>query len=368
MTAQYSHGKPAHLGLGNFRLFVIVAHNSILSTSMPVTAAMSDNESPVASENEMPEVADDEVSEEAATPSVKKRGRPKKNVENESPVESDGEPTPTVEKRGRPKGSTKKKAGEKRGRPKGVAKTVEHESPVESDDEPPKVEKRGRPKGSSKKKVEYETPAESDEQPKKRGRPISTEDAPDYDEESVDSEDEYTPKLKKAKALGGPKVEKTPKGVNLHPKFGEMIIAAVAASKDEKGMTLAAIKNYIYDNFDYITEKKMVKFCKKNLLRLVDRDYIIQAAGTNALGRFKLGEKEFKISKASKKMIKGTKYKSVVKHNSDSEEDDLSDDPSFKATYYARVVRGADLDGKPAKKYKKTLAKEAAAAAAAQKE
>ena len=183
----------------------------------------------------------------------------------------------------------------------------EETAPVEEAATPTTKKGRGRPKGSTK-----DTPAKK----------------------YIKKEKKKTPKAEKVKT---------------HPNFAEMIIAAVTASDNKKGTTLASIKSYIYDNYDGVEEKKVATFCKKNLMRLVADKSIKQTKGTNALGRFKIGDKkEDKESKTKSgkkgKIVKPRSYAKCVKHDSDTDEEDLSDDPDFKATYYGRVVMGRDRD------------------------
>ena len=75
-----------------------------------------------------------------------------------------------------------------------------------------------------------------------------------------------------------------------HPKFSEMITAAITSLKDKKGSSIQAIKKYILASYK-VEEKSVGTFTKNNLKRMVESGALKQVKGSGASGSFKLAEK-----------------------------------------------------------------------------
>ena len=100
---------------------------------------------------------------------------------------------------------------------------------------------------------------------------------------------------------------KKPAKPSTHPKFSEMIVAAVTALKEKKGSSIQAIKKYILANYK-VEDKAVATFVKANLKRMVDSGALKQVKGTGASGSFKLAEKPKAAKKpAAKKATKSPK-------------------------------------------------------------
>ena len=97
-----------------------------------------------------------------------------------------------------------------------------------------------------------------------------------------------------APAKKAPKAKK-PAKPSTHPKFTEMITAAITSLKEKKGSSSQAIKKYILATYK-IEEKTVATFCKKNLKRMVDTGALKQVKGS-----YKLAEKP-KAAKPKKKV------------------------------------------------------------------
>merc|ERR1712110_807844 len=78
-----------------------------------------------------------------------------------------------------------------------------------------------------------------------------------------------------------------------------MVAAAIAALKDRKGSSLAAIKKYIAANYK-VDIVKLAPFVKQAIKKGVEKKTIVQVKGKGAAGSFKLGkvEKPKKVKKA----------------------------------------------------------------------
>ena len=87
-----------------------------------------------------------------------------------------------------------------------------------------------------------------------------------------------------------------------HPKFSEMIIAAVADLKEKKGSSTQAIKKYILTSY-MVKEKSVATYVKTNLRRMVESGTLVQVKGSGASGFFKLAEKP-KVAKPKKATAK----------------------------------------------------------------
>jgi hypothetical protein len=114
------------------------------------------------------------------------------------------------------------------------------------------------------------------------------------------------------------KVAKTPKKKaapkpSVHPPVAQMVKAAVAALKDRKGSSLAAIKKYIQANYKGIDMVRLAPFLRRYLKKAVTDGDLVQAKGTGAAGSFKLSEKAKKPAADKPKKPKAAKPKKVKK-------------------------------------------------------
>ena len=99
------------------------------------------------------------------------------------------------------------------------------------------------------------------------------------------------------------KAVKKPKAPAAHPKYAEMVKAAVGALKERGGSSRQAILKYIMKNFNVGKDEKTVNSHLKMALRAgVKNNSLKQSKGTGASGSFKLGvvEKPKKAKKAAK--------------------------------------------------------------------
>ena len=114
------------------------------------------------------------------------------------------------------------------------------------------------------------------------------------------------------------KVAKTPKKKtapkpSVHPPVAQMVKASVAALKDRKGSSLAAIKKYIQANYKGIDMVRLAPFLRRYLKKAVTDGDLVQAKGTGAAGSFKLSEKAKKPAADKPKKPKAAKPKKVKK-------------------------------------------------------
>ena len=100
-------------------------------------------------------------------------------------------------------------------------------------------------------------------------------------------------------------VKKTtkPKKPATHPKYSEMIAAAITSLKDRTGSSGQAIKKYIAANYK-CDVAKLAPFIKKALKSMVEKKVLVQTKGTGASGSFKLAAKA-REEKKPKKEKKG---------------------------------------------------------------
>ena len=92
-----------------------------------------------------------------------------------------------------------------------------------------------------------------------------------------------------------PKKKAAPKKPAEHPKYVEMIVAAIAALKERKGSSRQAIGKYIKANYK-VGDNSDVHL-KQALKRGVTSGVLVQTKGTGASGSFKLSEKTKKPAK-----------------------------------------------------------------------
>ena len=119
---------------------------------------------------------------------------------------------------------------------------------------------------------------------------------------------EYTSKLNTmadAAAAPAPKAKKAaakPKKPATHPKYADMIAAAVKSLKSRGGSSRAAILKYIEANYKVGANKAVVNSHLKLALRAgVKNGALKQSKGTGASGSFKLGEVKKAAPKKAKK-------------------------------------------------------------------
>ena len=121
------------------------------------------------------------------------------------------------------------------------------------------------------------------------------------------SEQAGTPKKKAAKK---PVAAKKPAD---HPKYIEMVVAAIAALKDRTGSSRQAIMKYI--RATYKVGDNADNYIKTALRRGVDNKVLTQTKGSGASGSFKVAPKAPTVKKTTKKASTGKKpaAKKVVK-------------------------------------------------------
>lgn len=106
-----------------------------------------------------------------------------------------------------------------------------------------------------------------------------------------------------------PKVKKAakPKKPTNHPKYSEMIKAAITSLKERGGSSRQAILRYIMAHYNVGKDEKVVNtHLKLSLKSGVKKGTLKQSKGTGASGSFRLGavEKVKKVKKSPKKVKK----------------------------------------------------------------
>jgi len=91
-----------------------------------------------------------------------------------------------------------------------------------------------------------------------------------------------------------------PKKPASHPKYAEMIVAAITSLKDRTGSSAQAIKKYISANYK-VEDKSVGPQVRLGLRRGVASGMLKQVKGTGASGSFKVAEKATKPKKVVKK-------------------------------------------------------------------
>merc|ERR1711892_676283 len=141
--------------------------------------------------------------------------------------------------------------------------------------------------------TEEESPAVAEETPEAEEEAPAAEDAP--------AEEEAAPAKKgKAKEEKKPKKETKAKAAATHPKYQDMIEAAISALKDKTGSSRQAILKYIVANYT-IDEKKAATQVRLSLKRALDggKLRLAKEKGKGA-GCYKLPEKAEKKVAAKK--------------------------------------------------------------------
>lgn len=125
--------------------------------------------------------------------------------------------------------------------------------------------------------------------------------------------DASAPTPAKAKAKKAAK----PKKPAAHPKYSEMIKAAIAALKERGGSSRQALLKYIVKHYNVGKDEKTVNAHLKMALRAgVKNGSLKQAKGTGAAGSFKLGEKKAEKPKKPKAKKPAKKPKAAKKAKS----------------------------------------------------
>ena len=150
---------------------------------------------------------------------------------------------------------------------------------------------------------------------------------------------------------------KKPKVAPAHPPVATMVDEAIAALKDRKGSSLAAIKKYISANNKNADAAKLAPFIKRYLKSAVAAGKLVQTKGTGAAGSFKLGkvEKPKKVTKPAAKKPK-TPKKAVKKSPKKAAK---KSPKKVKATKSPKKVEKPKKVTKPAAKKPKTPKKSA---------
>ena len=120
-------------------------------------------------------------------------------------------------------------------------------------------------------------------------------------------------------------VKKTtkPKVAPTHPKYNEMVKAAITALKERSGSSRIAIFKYILANYNVGSEEKKINsHLKLSLKSGVEKGSLKQVKGIGASGSFKLGAVVKPVKKVvkkpvAKKVVKKTTTKKVVKKTGD---------------------------------------------------
>lgn len=94
---------------------------------------------------------------------------------------------------------------------------------------------------------------------------------------------------KKEKKAASDKKEKKPKKAPEHPKYSDMITAALEALNDKSGSSRQALIKYISANYK-IDESKCTNQLRQALKRLVATGVLKQVKGAGASGSFKLAK------------------------------------------------------------------------------
>ena len=91
-----------------------------------------------------------------------------------------------------------------------------------------------------------------------------------------------------------------PKKVPEHPKYVDMVAAAIAALKERKGSSRQAILKYVCANYP-VNDSHANTYVKAALKSAVASGLLKQPKGTGASGSFKLGEKPKAVKKPATK-------------------------------------------------------------------
>ena len=160
-----------------------------------------------------------------------------------------------------------------------------------------------------------------------------------------------------------PKKKAAPKKPAEHPKYIDMIIAAIVALKERTGSSRQAIVKYIKANYK-VGENSDVHV-KMALKRGVASGALVQPKGTGASGSFKVVKKAEPKKKAPPKK-KATPKKAAAKKPAAKKSTPKKKKPAAKKASSAKKTKNPAAK-KPATKAKKPAAKKPAAKKAAKK-
>merc|ERR1712141_592260 len=157
-----------------------------------------------------------------------------------------------------------------------------------------------------------------------------------------------------------------PKAPAAHPKYSEMIAAAVGALKERGGSSRQAILKYILKNFKVGPNETSVNAHLKLALKAgVKKGALKQSKGTGASGSFKLGEKPKAVKKPkAKKAAKPKKAKTPKKAKKPAAKKAAKKPAAKKAKSPKKAKKPAAAKPKKAKTPKKAAKKPAAKKAA----
>ena len=150
-------------------------------------------------------------------------------------------------------------------------------------------------------------------------------------------------------------VKKTVKAkvVAVHPKYNEMVVAAISALKERSGSSRTAILKYIAANYKLGNDDKKINVHLKTCLRNgVTNGLLKQVKGTGATGSFKVAVQPKPVKKVVKKVAaspkkvvaKKTSAKKIVKKTT-------------KKTTVKKAVKASPKKASPKKVVKKAVAK-----------
>ena len=108
-------------------------------------------------------------------------------------------------------------------------------------------------------------------------------------------------------------VKKPAKKAADHPKYIDMIAAAIAALKERKGSSRQAITKYLQSNYKLVNPDSCKSYVNQALKKGVQTGALKQVKGTGASGSFKLAEKPKAVKKVTTKKKSTPAKKSAVK-------------------------------------------------------
>jgi len=168
-------------------------------------------------------------------------------------------------------------------------------------------------------------------------------------------------------AASSPKKKAAPKKPAEHPKYIDMIIAAIGALKERTGSSRQAILKYILSNYKIGNEDSAKTHLKQALKRGVASGKLVHAKGTGASGSFKLSaaaKKPAAPKKTPKKKPAAAKKKPAAKKPASKK---AAKKPAAKKTTTKKTPKKSSTKKPAAKKTKKPAAKKPAAKKAGKK-
>jgi len=167
-------------------------------------------------------------------------------------------------------------------------------------------------------------------------------------------------------AASSPKKKAAPKKPAEHPKYIDMVIAAIGALKERTGSSRQAIIKYICSNYK-VNEDNAKLYIKQALRRGVTSGKLVHAKGTGASGSFKLSaaaKKPAAPKKTPKKKPAAAKKKPAAKKPASKKS---AKKPAAKKTTTKKTPKKSTTKKPAAKKTKKPAAKKPAAKKAGKK-